>query len=167
MATQFFSIAHVSRDGRDLVILTTSHRLVFIRDFERICRGETSLLDAGQVLGLLPRDHCFYIAFEHGRVCVATVRVFPYTFSRCTYSCLCRPLYFPLSLAFFCSFMGFTSSTSEGALPMTRSKSYACDLTDRITRPAACSSPTVASTSRGTAQYVGRTSRCTKTEKAF
>jgi len=166
MATQFSSIAHVSRDGRDLVIMATSYRIVFIRDFERICRGETSLLDAGQVLGLLPSDHCFYIAFEHGRICVATVRVFPYTVSRCTYSCL-APFTFLCPSLFFCSFMGFTSSTSKGALPLTRSKSYACDLTDRITSSAACSSPIVASTSRGTAQYVGRTSRCTKTEKAL
>ena len=81
MTTQFFSTAHVSRNGRDLVILTTTYRVVFIWDFERICRGETSLVDAGQVLGLLPGDECFRMAFEHGRVCVATVRVFLYIFA--------------------------------------------------------------------------------------
>jgi hypothetical protein len=27
------------------------------------------------VLRLLPRDICFYLAFEHGRICVATVRI--------------------------------------------------------------------------------------------
>ncbi|KAH9004529.1 hypothetical protein EDB86DRAFT_2825674 [Lactarius hatsudake] len=35
--------AHVSRDGRDLVVLSVKRRVMFIRDFERICRGETSL----------------------------------------------------------------------------------------------------------------------------
>ena len=119
MTTQFFSIAHVSRDGRDLVISTTSYRVVLIRDFERICRGETSLLDAGQVLGLLPGDECYRMAFEHGRVCVATVRVFPYTFSCRTHSCLTLFSFLCPSL-FFCSFLGFTSSTSKGALPLTR-----------------------------------------------
>ena len=29
-------IARVSRDGRDLVIISEEHRIVFIRDFERI-----------------------------------------------------------------------------------------------------------------------------------
>jgi hypothetical protein len=72
----FFLIAHVSRDGRDLVVLTTRSRVIFIRDFERICRGEISLAHAGQVLRLLPDDPCFYLAFEHGRVCVATVCIF-------------------------------------------------------------------------------------------
>jgi hypothetical protein len=58
------------------VILTTKSRVIFIRDFERICRDEISLALAGQVLRLLPGDKCYYLAFEHGRVCVATVRVF-------------------------------------------------------------------------------------------
>ncbi|KAH9174793.1 hypothetical protein EDB89DRAFT_1950620, partial [Lactarius sanguifluus] len=39
--------AHVSRDGRDLVILSHKRRVVFIRDFERICHGETSLERGG------------------------------------------------------------------------------------------------------------------------
>ncbi|KAI0287198.1 hypothetical protein BC826DRAFT_1119604 [Russula brevipes] len=69
-----FFIAHVSRDGRDLVILAARSRVLLVRDFERICRGEISLEDAGQVLRLLPRDICFYLAFEHGRICVATFR---------------------------------------------------------------------------------------------
>jgi len=68
-----FRAAHVSRDGRDLVILATRGRVIFIRDFERICRGEVSLAPAGQVLRLSMSDKCFYLAFEHGRVCVATV----------------------------------------------------------------------------------------------
>ena len=119
MTTQFFPIAHVSRDGRDVVIATTTNRVVFIQDFERICRGETSLRRAGQVLGLLTGDECLYMAFDHGRICLATVRVFPYTPSHCTNSCLI-PYPFLCPLLFFCSFLGFTSSTSKGALPLTR-----------------------------------------------
>ena len=69
-------IAHVSRDGRDLVIMASRDRLLLIRDFERIFRGDTSIAAAGQVLRLLPGDECCYLAFEHGRVCVATVSPF-------------------------------------------------------------------------------------------
>ncbi|KAI9428421.1 hypothetical protein H4582DRAFT_732941 [Lactarius indigo] len=47
---------------------------MFIRDFERICRGETSLEQAGLVLGIPQKDTCHYLGFEHGRVCVATVQ---------------------------------------------------------------------------------------------
>jgi hypothetical protein len=71
----FFLLAHVSRDGRDLVVLTTRSHVFLIRDFERICRGETSLETSGPVLHLSRQAECFYLAFEHGRVCVATVRV--------------------------------------------------------------------------------------------
>src|SRR5438477_8253783 len=74
MTQIFFRIAHVSKDGRDLAILASKDRLLLVRDFERVCRGEISLANAGQVLRLLPGDRCFYLAFEHGRACVATVR---------------------------------------------------------------------------------------------
>ncbi|KAH9985659.1 hypothetical protein BJV74DRAFT_554300 [Russula compacta] len=67
-----FVAAHVSRDGRDLVILSTESRALLVRDFERICRGEITLEEAGQALRLLPGDICYYLAFEHGRICVAT-----------------------------------------------------------------------------------------------
>ncbi|KAH9174791.1 hypothetical protein EDB89DRAFT_472508 [Lactarius sanguifluus] len=72
-----FVAAHVSRDGRDLVVLSDRRRkgVVFIRDFERICRGEISLEQAGLVLSIPPWYICCYLGFEHGRVCVATVRV--------------------------------------------------------------------------------------------
>ena len=73
MTQLFCRIAHVSRDGRDLAILDSRDRLLLVRDFERVCRGEISLANAAQVLYLLPRDRCFYLAFEHGRVCIATV----------------------------------------------------------------------------------------------
>src|SRR6266702_115067 len=68
-------IAHVSSDGRDLAVLSDKRRVVFIRDFERICREETSLEQAGLVLNIQPQDTCYYLGFEHGRVCVATVRI--------------------------------------------------------------------------------------------
>ena len=74
MTQLFFRIAHVSKDGRDLAILASRDRLLLVRDFERVCREEISLANAGQVLRLLPGDRCFYLAFGHGRVCVATVR---------------------------------------------------------------------------------------------
>ncbi len=68
-------IAHVSRDGHDLVVFSDKRRVIFIRDFERICRGETSLEQAGLILDIPPQDICCYLGFEHGRVCVATVRI--------------------------------------------------------------------------------------------
>ena len=58
------------------MILTTRSRVIFIRDFERISRGEISLGLAGEVLRLSPNDQLFCLAFEHGRVCLATIRVF-------------------------------------------------------------------------------------------
>jgi hypothetical protein len=58
------------------VILSAERRVIFIRDFERICRGETTFERAGLVLGIRPEDICSYLIFEHGRVCVATVRIF-------------------------------------------------------------------------------------------
>jgi hypothetical protein len=68
-------IARVSRDGRDLVALSRQHHIIFIRDFERICRGETTFKQAGLVLGIQPEAMCYDLGFEDGRVCVATVRI--------------------------------------------------------------------------------------------
>ena len=68
-------IARVSRDGRDLVVISRQHRLIFIRDFERICHGETTFEQAGLVLGIHPEAMCYDLGFEGGRVCVATVRI--------------------------------------------------------------------------------------------
>jgi hypothetical protein len=68
-------LAHVSRDGRDLVIMTTRNQVFLVRDFERICRGETSVETSGQVLHLSGQAKCHYLAFENGHVCVATVRI--------------------------------------------------------------------------------------------
>ncbi|KAH9026256.1 hypothetical protein EDB83DRAFT_1927333 [Lactarius deliciosus] len=85
-------VAHVSRDGRDLVVLSDRRRkgVVFIRDFERICRGEISLEQAGLVLNIPPGYICCYLGFEHGRVCVATGSLFSPSaqiFRRRLYSC--------------------------------------------------------------------------------
>ncbi|KAH9059601.1 hypothetical protein EDB87DRAFT_769636 [Lactarius vividus] len=65
--------ARVSGDGRDLVVLSHTHQVAFIRDFERICRGETSFEHAGLILSLRPQDRCCHLGFEHGRVCMATM----------------------------------------------------------------------------------------------
>ena len=73
MPTSF--IARVSRDGRDLVVLSRQHHVIFIRDFERICHGETTFEQAGLVLGIHPEAMCYDLGFEGGRVCVATVRI--------------------------------------------------------------------------------------------
>jgi len=67
-----FIAAHVSRDGRDLVIMTTRSHVFLVRDFERICRGETSIETSGSALHLSGQAECFYLAFEHGHICVAT-----------------------------------------------------------------------------------------------
>jgi len=75
------------------VILTTTNRVIFIRDFERICRGEVGLAAAGEVLRLSLGDKCFYLAFEHGRVCLATVRVFLHI-PRCSHVTYLSPTLF-------------------------------------------------------------------------
>jgi len=112
-----FLAAHVSRNGRDLVILTASSRLLLFRDFERVCRGEISVEDAGQVLRLLPHDVCFYLAFEHERICVATVRIFQPTFPLC----LLHTQPTPLFVFLFASSLDFTFSPStKDLLPSIR-----------------------------------------------
>ncbi|KAI0305278.1 hypothetical protein B0F90DRAFT_1181970 [Multifurca ochricompacta] len=68
-----FVAAHVSRDGRDLAVMAFRRRILLIRDFERICRGETSLESSGLVLRIRREDICCYLGFEHGRICVATL----------------------------------------------------------------------------------------------
>jgi len=67
-----FVAAHVSRDGRDLAIMSATSDVFLIRDFERICRGEISLEASGPVLHLPGQTECYYLAFEHGHVSVAT-----------------------------------------------------------------------------------------------
>ena len=61
--------------------MSLERRVVFIQDFERICRGETSIKRAGLSLNIRrTQDQCRYLGFEHGRVCVATVRISPAPF---------------------------------------------------------------------------------------
>jgi hypothetical protein len=114
----------------------------------------------------LPRDQCFYLAFEHGRVCVATVRPFIHASTLLVPTHASPPfLFFP----FFGSSMGFTSSTSTEALPLTQQRSCSCDPTThpdlgQIIRSAACSSPIVAFTFRGKTRDV-ETFLCSMTER--
>jgi len=182
--SRFFWIAHISGDGRDLAILTTSNRVLLYQDFERIRRGEIGPVAAGRVLRLLPGTRCLSLAFEQRRLCIATVRVF-LRISRYLHSC-------PLPL-FPRSFMRFTSSTSREVrvipstgqkpwscdptytrllrrvIPSTGQKPWSCDptytrLLRRIASSAACSSPTDAFTLRGKTRGVG-TFHCSKTRK--
>ena len=57
------------------MVLSETRRVVVIRDFERVYHGETTFEQTGFVLGLRPEDLCYYLDFEHGRVCVATIRI--------------------------------------------------------------------------------------------
>jgi len=66
---QEFIAVRVSRDGRDLVVLSKKRRVLFIQDFERICRGDTTIERAALVLNIRPEDTCSCLDFEHGRVC--------------------------------------------------------------------------------------------------
>lgn len=83
------------------MVLTTRSLVFLIRDFERVCRGETSLETSRTALNL-SRAKCFYLAFEHGRVCVATVRaiylVFLFLFSFISLTFLSN--YFSVAWAF-------------------------------------------------------------------
>jgi len=63
----------VSRDGRDLVVLSEECRVFFIHDFERICRGEITFEQAALVLEFQSEPARCFLSFEHGRVCVANI----------------------------------------------------------------------------------------------
>ncbi|RPD52756.1 hypothetical protein L226DRAFT_548676 [Lentinus tigrinus ALCF2SS1-7] len=74
-----FSAVHVSRDGKDLVAQLSDSRLVVIRDFMRVVRGEIALSAAALEIGkTIPRhggtDEHFsiYLSYEHGRLGVVT-----------------------------------------------------------------------------------------------
>ncbi|KZT05451.1 uncharacterized protein LAESUDRAFT_743961 [Laetiporus sulphureus 93-53] len=79
-AAEQFIAAHFSRDGRHLVGLLHTNKLVLICDFERVARGEIPLADAaleiemaGPLLFKVGRPHHgVYLSFEHGRVCAVT-----------------------------------------------------------------------------------------------
>ena len=57
------------------MVLSEKRRVLFIQDYERICRGEVTFERAAFVLNIQPEDKCYYLDFEHGRICVATVRI--------------------------------------------------------------------------------------------
>ncbi len=72
---------HVSRDGKDLVTQLSDSRMVVIRDFARVIRGEISIREAALEIGkTIPRlgnsDEHFsiYLSYENGRLGVVTVR---------------------------------------------------------------------------------------------
>ncbi|OBZ69689.1 hypothetical protein A0H81_10461 [Grifola frondosa] len=76
-----FIAAHVSRSGRDLVGLLSDNRLVVIREFERVIKGQIALRDAALELDItIPEidrsehfpDFSVYLAYEYGRVAVIT-----------------------------------------------------------------------------------------------
>ncbi|KAI0629050.1 hypothetical protein C8Q77DRAFT_1015195, partial [Trametes polyzona] len=70
---------HVSRDGADIVAQLSDSRVLVIRDFMRIVRGEVSLKTAALEIGKsLPRRHgtdedfAIYLGLEHGRAGIVT-----------------------------------------------------------------------------------------------
>ncbi|CCM03953.1 uncharacterized protein FIBRA_06106 [Fibroporia radiculosa] len=70
-----FVAVHVSRSGRDLVILMDDNRLLLVQDFERIIKDEVELTDVALEVHLpnqLKRGSSVYLAYEHGRVSVVT-----------------------------------------------------------------------------------------------
>jgi hypothetical protein len=71
-----FSV-HISSCGRHLAALLHSSRLVIIPDFERAARGDVSLFDITFEVHLGSAAFSSrYLAFENGRITVATVCVF-------------------------------------------------------------------------------------------
>ncbi|KAI0665664.1 hypothetical protein C8Q78DRAFT_985901 [Trametes maxima] len=73
-----FSAVHVSRSGTDLVAQLSDSRVVLIRDFMRVARGEVSLmkavLEVGKTLPPQQVDEHFsiYLTYEFGRVGLIT-----------------------------------------------------------------------------------------------
>ncbi|PCH36636.1 hypothetical protein WOLCODRAFT_108951 [Wolfiporia cocos MD-104 SS10] len=69
---------HVSRSGRDIAALTVDNRLVILRDFERVAKGQVTYADAALEIRLAPfsisspRAESIYLAFECGRVSAVT-----------------------------------------------------------------------------------------------
>ncbi|KAH9889520.1 hypothetical protein C8Q73DRAFT_793718 [Cubamyces lactineus] len=81
-----FSAVHVSRDGKDLFAQLSDSRVVAIRDFMRVARGEVTLkkatLEIGKTVPPQGMDEHFsiYLAFEHGRTAVITTSgIYPMT----------------------------------------------------------------------------------------
>jgi len=110
-----FIAARVSRDGRDLVVFSQQHCVIFIRDFERICRGETTFAQAGLVLGIPAEAMCNDLGFEHGRACVATIQGF-YMFTFCSD--------FSVKAAFVRPFNSLHRSRPMGCIQLTDHRMY-------------------------------------------
>jgi len=84
------------------VVLSQQQHVIFIRDFERICRGETTFEQAGLVLGIQPEAMCYDLGFEHGRICVATLQgfyIFTFRTDLSTKAAFVRP-FNPLNMRF-------------------------------------------------------------------
>ncbi|OSC99830.1 hypothetical protein PYCCODRAFT_1437984 [Trametes coccinea BRFM310] len=73
-----FSAVHVSRSGKDLVAQLSDSRIISIRDFMRVARGEVPLnkaaLELGKTVPYRGVDEHFsiYLCFEYGRIGVIT-----------------------------------------------------------------------------------------------
>lgn len=68
---------HISSCGRHLAVLLSSSRLVIIRDFERAINASASIYDLALEVQLgSPCVSSRYLAYENGRIAVATVRIY-------------------------------------------------------------------------------------------
>lgn len=70
-------VAHVH--GNDLVGLLLDDRILLIRDFPSVIKGEKKLVEAALEIAFSAQSppewqRSIYVAFEHGRVGVITVR---------------------------------------------------------------------------------------------
>jgi hypothetical protein len=69
-------VVHISSCGRHLAALLHSSRLIVIRDFERAARDGVSIYDLAFEVQLgSPCYSSRYLAYENGRIAVATVRI--------------------------------------------------------------------------------------------
>ena len=73
---------HTANGGKDFAAQLSDSRIVVIRDFMRVVRGEISLkaatLESGKTiprLGGTDEHFSIYLASEHGRLGIVTVRV--------------------------------------------------------------------------------------------
>lgn len=106
-------IVHVSEDGRHLVA-ARSRDIIIIKDFERVARGEVKLEDVALFLVLGGLRSINYLAYAHGKVAVATVRLLLTLpgFRRLTSNCSSR---FAQTTGFYI----FTLDPSAHYLPST------------------------------------------------
>jgi hypothetical protein len=79
---------HVSECGQHIAVLMTDNRVVLVEDFARTLRGATvRSIATSIVFGSLQVDSSLYLAYAHGRVGVATVRL-----SHLPFFCVCSLL---------------------------------------------------------------------------